>query len=115
MGQYFNVSCIHLSLPYLIILHSYRPSFVSISDHSTANYNASGYPPLNKHVKQKIRRTPSAPLKCSTSTDIFRGSQVRCDIPMYSSEGIELLGFSRIGTIHLPRNRSGSDPSCSIG
>ncbi|EDW61209.2 rho GTPase-activating protein conundrum [Drosophila virilis] len=91
------------------------PSFVSISDHSTANYNASGYPPLNKHVKQKIRRTPSAPLKCSTSTDIFRGSQVRCDIPMYSSEGIELLGFSRIGTIHLPRNRSGSDPSCSIG
>ncbi|KAL7737506.1 hypothetical protein ACLKA6_007638 [Drosophila palustris] len=91
------------------------PSFVSVFDHNAANDNVSGFPSLNKHMKQKIRRTPSAPLKCSTSTDLFRGSQVRCDIPMYSSEGIELLGFSRIGTIHIPRNRSGSDPSCSIG
>ncbi|EDW01955.1 GH20162 [Drosophila grimshawi] len=94
------------------------PSFVSIStDHSATNYNnAGGYPTLSKHLKQKIRRTPSAPLKSATSTDIFRGSQVRCDIPMYSSEGIELLGFSKIGTLHMPpRNRSGSDPSCSIG
>lgn len=91
------------------------PSFVSVFDHNAANDNVSGFPSLNKHMKQKIRRTPSAPLKSSTSTDLFRGSQVRCDIPMYSSEGIELLGFSRIGTIHIPRNRSGSDPSCSIG
>ncbi|XP_034102918.1 rho GTPase-activating protein conundrum [Drosophila albomicans] len=92
------------------------PSFVSIFDHNAANDNVSGFPSLNnKHMKQKIRRTPSAPLKASTSTDLFRGSQVRCDIPMYSSEGIELLGFSRIGTIHIPRNRSGSDPSCSVG
>ncbi|TDG44733.1 hypothetical protein AWZ03_008874 [Drosophila navojoa] len=91
------------------------PSFVNISDHSTANYNANAFPSVNKHLKQKIRRTPSAPLKSSTSTDLFRGSQVRCDIPMYTSEGIELLGFSRIGTLHIPRNRSGSDPSCSIG
>ncbi|XP_034478074.1 rho GTPase-activating protein conundrum [Drosophila innubila] len=91
------------------------PSFVSVFDHNATNDNVSGFPSLNKHMKQKIRRTPSAPLKCSTSTDLFRGSQVRCDIPMYSSEGIELLGFSRIGTIHIPRNRSGSDPSCSVG
>ncbi|KAH8354928.1 hypothetical protein KR093_001695, partial [Drosophila rubida] len=91
------------------------PSFVSIFDHNAANDNVSGFPSLNKHMKQKIRRTPSAPIKASTSTDLFRGSQVRCDIPMYTSEGIELLGFSRIGTIHIPRNRSGSDPSCSVG
>ncbi|KAH8413659.1 hypothetical protein KR222_002933 [Zaprionus bogoriensis] len=91
------------------------PSFVSIFDHNNTNFNPSGFPPVNKHLKQKIRRTPSAPLKCSTATELFRGSQVRCDIPMYSSEGIELLGYSRIGTIHVPRNRSGSDPSCSIG
>lgn len=95
----------------LIIRIIYRPSFVSIFDHN----NVTGFPSLNKHVKQKIRRTPSAPLKFSPATDLFRGSQVRCDIPMYSSEGIELLGYSRIGTIHAPRNRSGSDPSCSVG
>lgn len=66
-------------------------------------------------LKQKLQRTPSAPLKSSTSADIFRGSHVRCDIPLYSAHGVELLGYSRIGTIHLPRNRSGSDPSCSVG
>ncbi|XP_070139839.1 rho GTPase-activating protein conundrum isoform X2 [Drosophila kikkawai] len=67
------------------------------------------------HLKQKLHRTPSVPLKSSTSADIFRGSHVRCDIPLYSAHGVELLGYSRIGTIHLPRNRSGSDPSCSVG
>ncbi|XP_070068887.1 rho GTPase-activating protein conundrum isoform X2 [Drosophila takahashii] len=46
--------------------------------------------------------------------DIFRGSHVRCDIPLYSANGVELLGYSRIGTIHLPRNRSGSDPFCLV-
>ncbi|XP_030369285.1 rho GTPase-activating protein conundrum [Scaptodrosophila lebanonensis] len=89
------------------------PSFVSIFDHGAGNENASVHPSLGKHLKQKLRRTPSAPQK--GSTDIFRGSHVRCDIPLYSAEGIELLGFSRIGTIHIPRNRSGSDPSCSVG
>ena len=82
-----------------------RPSFVSIFDNSAANDR--------KNLKQRLRRTPSAPLK--GSNDIFRGAHVRCDIPMYAAEGIELLGFQRIGTIHIPRNRSGSDPSCSVG
>ncbi|XP_075170037.1 rho GTPase-activating protein conundrum isoform X1 [Haematobia irritans] len=93
------------------------PSFVSIFDHNNTTENGNGHSPLfsGKSLKQKLRRTPSAPLK--GSTDIFRGNHVRCDIPMYSAEGIELLGFSRIGTIHIPRNRnrSGSDPSCSVG
>ncbi|XP_033150756.1 rho GTPase-activating protein conundrum [Drosophila busckii] len=91
------------------------PSFVSIFDPTQASDNSTAYSVNNKHIGLKIRRTPSAPLKNSTSTDIFRGSQVRCDLPMYSSEGIKLLGFSRIGTLHMPRSRSGSDPSCSIG
>lgn len=95
----------------------FRPSFVSIFDHGNTTDNGNGHSPLfsGKSLKQKLRRTPSAPLK--GSTDIFRGNHVRCDIPMYSAEGIELLGFSRIGTIHIPRNRnrSGSDPSCSVG
>ncbi|EDW74484.2 uncharacterized protein Dwil_GK21943 [Drosophila willistoni] len=91
------------------------PSFVSIFDNSNGNDNAGAHTTLGKHLKQKLRRTPSAPLKSSTSTDIFRGSHVRCDLPMYSADGIELLGFSRIGTLHAPRNRSGSDPSCSVG
>ncbi|KAH8272035.1 hypothetical protein KR018_007392, partial [Drosophila ironensis] len=66
-----------------------------------------------KNPKQKLRRTPSAPLKSCTPSDIFRGSHVRCDIPLLSTHGIELLGYSRIGTMHLARGRSGSDPSCS--
>lgn len=99
-------------------LFRFRPSFVSIFDHGNTADNGNGHSPLfsSKNLKQKLRRTPSAPLK-GTATDIFRGSHVRCDIPLYSADGIELLGFSRIGTIHIPRNRirSGSDPSCSVG
>lgn len=64
-------------------------------------------------LKQNLRRTPSAPLR--GSAELFRGSHIRCDIPFYTSYGIELLGFQRLGTVHLPRIRSGSDPSCSIG
>lgn len=92
-----------------------RPSFVSIFDHGSVADSGSGHQTLQfgKSQKQRLRRTPSAPLK--GSQDIFRGSHVRCDIPMFAAEGIELLGFSRIGTIHIPRNRSGSDPSCSLG
>ncbi|XP_033233674.1 rho GTPase-activating protein conundrum [Drosophila pseudoobscura] len=89
------------------------PSFVSVFENNGGNEIVQPY--VAKHLKQKLRRTPSAPLKSSTSTDIFRGSHVRCDIPMHSADGVELLGYSRIGTIHLPRNRSGSDPSCSVG
>ncbi|XP_054738258.1 rho GTPase-activating protein conundrum [Anastrepha obliqua] len=91
------------------------PSFVSIFDHGSATDPGNGHQTLQmgKNQKQRLRRTPSAPLK--GSQDIFRGSHVRCDIPMFAAEGIELLGFSRIGTIHIPRNRSGSDPSCSVG
>lgn len=86
-----------------------RPNFVSIFENSGSNLALQN---AGKH-KQKLRRTPSAPLK--GTADLFRGSHVRCDIPFYSAEGIELLGFSRIGTIHIPRVRSGSDPSCSVG
>ncbi|XP_033251724.1 rho GTPase-activating protein conundrum-like [Drosophila miranda] len=89
------------------------PSFVSVFENNGGNEIVQPY--VAKHLKQKLRRTPSAPLKSSTSTDIFRGSHVRCDLPMHSADGVELLGYSRIGTIHLPRNRSGSDPSCSVG
>lgn len=80
------------------------PSFVSIFDNAAT--------PQGK-AKQNLRRTPSAPLR--GSADLFRGSHIRCDIPFYTSDGIELLGFQRLGTVHLPRIRSGSDPSCSIG
>ncbi|XP_041675345.1 rho GTPase-activating protein conundrum-like isoform X2 [Drosophila eugracilis] len=66
-------------------------------------------------LKQNLRRIPSSQLKSYTCADIFRGSHVRCDIPLHSAHGVELLGYSRIGTIHLPRNRSGSDPFCILG
>lgn len=88
----------------LTLFSIHRPSFVSIFDNTT---------PAQGKSKQNLRRTPSAPLR--GSADLFRGSHIRCDIPFYTSEGIELLGFQRLGTIHLPRIRSGSDPSCSIG
>ncbi|XP_055317787.1 rho GTPase-activating protein conundrum [Sitodiplosis mosellana] len=82
------------------------PSFVSIFDNPTAAIT-------NARIKQNLRRTPSEPLR--VSADLFRGSHIRCDIPFYTADGIELLGFQRLGTIHLPRIRSGSDPSCSLG
>lgn len=63
--------------------------------------------------KQNLRRTPSAPLR--GSAELFRGSHIRCDIPCFTADGIELLNFQRLGTIHIPRIRSGSDPSCTIG
>lgn len=68
-----------------------------------------------KHLKQKIRRTPSAPIKSGLSPDIFRGTNIRCDIPLHSAHGVELVGYSRIGTINIARGRSGSDPACSVG
>lgn len=97
----------HIMLTYFCCptIPSARPQFVSIFDPSASPQ------PLNR--KQQLRRTPSAPLR--GSADLFRGSHIRCDIPFYSAEGIELLGFQRLGTIHLPRIRSGSDPSCSVG
>lgn len=79
------------------------PSFVSIFDNPLATAS---------RAKQNLRRTPSAPLR--GSAELFRGSHIRCDIPFYT-EGIELLNFQRIGTINIPRIRSGSDPSCTIG
>lgn len=94
---------------------SYSPSFVSVFDNpnaATATGPATTSTP-GRLSKQNLRRTPSAPLR--GSADLFRGSHIRCDIPFYTAEGIELLGFQRLGTIHLPRIRSGSDPSCSVG
>lgn len=87
--------------------HQQIPSFVSIFNDPTTTS-----PPV-RTSKQNLRRTPSAPLR--GSADLFRGSHIRCDIPFYTAEGIELLNFQRLGTIHIPRIRSGSDPSCSLG
>lgn len=84
---------------------SSRPNFVSIFDGGATL-------PTLPRSKQNLRRTPSAPLR--GSAELFRGSHVRCDIPFFT-EGIELVGFQRLGTIHIPRVRSGSDPSCSVG
>ncbi|TMW44502.1 hypothetical protein DOY81_010418 [Sarcophaga bullata] len=53
------------------------PSFVSIFDHGNTADNGNGHSPL--------------------FSNIFRGSHVRCDIPLYAPDGVELLGFSRIG------------------
>lgn len=80
------------------------PSFVSIFDNT---------PMVGIRAKQNLRRTPSAPLR--GSAELFRGSHIRCDIPCFTADGIELLNFQRLGTIHIPRVRSGSDPSCTIG
>ncbi|XP_055634628.1 rho GTPase-activating protein conundrum [Toxorhynchites rutilus septentrionalis] len=84
------------------------PSFVSVFDGSSGAIVR----PTPIRSKQHLRRTPSAPLR--GSAELFRGSHVRCDIPFHN-EGIELLNFQRLGTIHIPRIRSGSDPSCTIG
>ncbi|XP_017055030.1 rho GTPase-activating protein conundrum [Drosophila ficusphila] len=96
-------------------LNSSVSSFVSIVEKNGETGTKKDDQLKDKHLKHDLRRTPSAPLKSTTSSDIFRGSHVRCDIPLYSAHGVELLGFSRIGTIHFPRNRSGSDPFCSAG
>ncbi|XP_049549159.1 rho GTPase-activating protein conundrum [Anopheles darlingi] len=87
--------------------HPHIPSFVSVFDG-----NGVVVRPTPVRGKQNLRRTPSAPLR--GSAELFRGSHIRCDIPFHN-EGIELLNFQRLGTIHIPRIRSGSDPSCTIG
>lgn len=61
--------------------------------------------------KESLHRTPSAPLR--GSAELFRGSHVRCDIP-FCTEGIELVAFQRLGTIHIPRIRTSSDSNCSL-
>ncbi|XP_058056786.1 rho GTPase-activating protein conundrum [Anopheles bellator] len=86
--------------------HHHIPSFVSVFDGNGV------VRPTPVRGKQNLRRTPSAPLR--GSAELFRGSHIRCDIPFHN-EGIELLNFQRLGTIHIPRIRSGSDPSCTIG
>lgn len=106
--QNYLYPCKQLRFMFLIIFQFpyFRPSFVSIFDNPTAAIT-------NARIKQNLRRTPSEPLR--VSADLFRGSHIRCDIPFYTADGIELLGFQRLGTISLPRIRSGSDPSCSLG
>lgn len=89
--------------------HHHIPSFVSVFDGGSGAVVR----PTPIRGKQNLRRTPSAPLR--GSAELFRGSHVRCDIPFHNAEGIELLNFQRLGTIHIPRIRSGSDPSCTIG
>ncbi|XP_049281645.1 rho GTPase-activating protein conundrum isoform X2 [Anopheles funestus] len=86
--------------------HPHIPRFVSVFDGNGV------VRPTPIRGKQHLRRTPSAPLR--GSAELFRGSHIRCDIPIHN-EGIELLNFQRLGTIHIPRIRSGSDPSCTIG
>ena len=100
VSVYFYLRCLQK------VIVNISPSFVSIFDNNTSI-------PTGLRSKQNLRRTPSAPLR--GSADLFRGSHIRCDIPFYTAEGIELLGFQRLGTVHLPRIRSGSDPSCSVG
>lgn len=90
--------------------HPHIPSFVSVFDGGSGGAVVR---PTPIRGKQNLRRTPSAPLR--GSAELFRGSHVRCDIPFHNAEGIELLNFQRLGTIHIPRIRSGSDPSCTIG
>ncbi|KAF7389268.1 rho GTPase-activating protein conundrum [Vespula maculifrons] len=91
------------------------PSFVSIF-HRSSNEG-----------KETVRRTPSAPTTATNSVpvltnapvsvqEIFRrtGHSSRGDVAN-DSEGIQLTGYHRLGTIHLSRppiqKRSGSDPS----
>lgn len=102
--------------------HHPIPSFVSIFDNNPSStlghhhriINASSNTIHNgSRAKQNLRRTPSAPMRAPN--ELFRGSHIRCDIPCFTADGIELLNFQRLGTIHIPRVRSGSDPSCSIG
>lgn len=97
--------------------HHPIPSFVSIFDNNPSS-TLGHHHPHHQHTnvsraKQNLRRTPSAPMRAPN--ELFRGSHIRCDIPCFTADGIELLNFQRLGTIHIPRVRSGSDPSCSIG
>ncbi|XP_043949725.1 rho GTPase-activating protein conundrum [Drosophila biarmipes] len=91
------------------------PSFENNFEYINKTNSNSGEEEKGKYLRKSLHRTPSAPIKTNNYADIFRGSQVRRDIPLYSTHGVELLGYSRIGTIHLPRNRSSSDPFCSVG
>ncbi|KAH8323645.1 hypothetical protein KR074_002306 [Drosophila pseudoananassae] len=91
------------------------PNFVRIFEEKEESEKKATLHSKKKNLKQKIRRTPSAPIKSGLSPDLFRGSNMRCDIPLNSAHGVELVGYSRIGTINLARGRSGSDPACSIG
>ncbi|XP_015178010.1 PREDICTED: rho GTPase-activating protein 18-like [Polistes dominula] len=88
------------------------PSFVSIF-HRSSNEG-----------KETVRRTPSAPSTNANAVtnasvhvqEIFRrtGHSSKGDVAN-DSEGIQLTGYHRLGTIHLSRppiqKRSGSDPS----
>ncbi|XP_031847776.1 rho GTPase-activating protein conundrum isoform X2 [Nomia melanderi] len=89
------------------------PSFVSVFQHrATANES-----------KETVRRTPSAPSAAApapstpslSAQEIFRraGNWLRGDVAN-DSEGIQLTGYHRLGTIHASRGtaqrRSGSDP-----
>ncbi|XP_011296859.1 rho GTPase-activating protein 18 [Fopius arisanus] len=94
--------------------HVTVPSFVSIFHSHSKNPNE----------KESVRRLPSAPTAVQNPVaptplpmqEIFRRAghhwshrgDIACD-----SEGIQLTGFHRLGTIHIarPQRRSGSDPS----
>ncbi|XP_063978786.1 rho GTPase-activating protein conundrum-like isoform X2 [Diachasmimorpha longicaudata] len=95
--------------------HPHVPSFVSIFHSQSKSTNE----------KETVRRLPSAPTTVQNPVvtptplpmqEIFRRAghhwshrgDIACD-----SEGIQLTGFHRLGTIHIarPQRRSGSDPS----
>lgn len=78
--------------------------------------------------RESLRRTPSAPVpkvQIRSGHDIFRksghwpmpGNVQRVDVAS-DTEGIELLGYQRIGTIgpkgRMERTRSGSDPAVKL-
>jgi Rho GTPase-activating protein 18/28/40 len=93
--------------------HSQIPKFTSIFDSNNSQNSTVLQQSCSSRGKQNLRRSPSAPMRAPA--ELFRGSHIRCDIPCFTAEGIELLNFQRLGTIHIPRVRSGSDPSCTIG
>nr|XP_012149325.1 PREDICTED: rho GTPase-activating protein 28-like isoform X2 [Megachile rotundata] len=106
------------------------PTVASIDDHHTAatvpNF-VSVFQRVPSEEKETVRRTPSAPPipigtvapPSSTSLpvqEIFRraGNWLRGDVAN-DSEGIQLTGYHRLGTVHVSKpivqRRSGSDPS----
>lgn len=80
-------------------------------DHHHLMNNGTGLGGTLNLRKQHLQRTSSTPLR--GAAELFRGSHIRCDIPFYT-EGIELVAFHRLGTIHIPRVRASSDPNCSV-
>ncbi|XP_053978561.1 rho GTPase-activating protein conundrum [Hylaeus volcanicus] len=107
------------------------PSTVTVIDANHANITVPNFVSVFQRApnegKETVRRTPSAPSTTVHTVpgppptplpvqEIFRraGNWLRGDVAS-DSEGIQLTGYHRLGTIHVSRptiqRRSGSDPS----